>query len=659
MLRETSKSYVITESRQILGLIREILFVRTVAQVVVGDESRACVVHDIEETSPRDRSGERYLILKTENETIPISLEEGTPVSVEFGFGRFKARFSAKVVRQIGVDIIRTGIPKEVEISDFRQSVRANLSKEVKFTVPVLITQGIDQIESTFYLDNISKSGLGGELVLPDTKSLERDAVVQGIFRTGESSFPVRATVVRVFESETDLALAGRRYRVGLKFSVPAYNGLGSSKKSRAKRAHVDEHIVVTSLLDPSTSLKLGIVEASASGFKARIRGEAGSVAFPLGSPFSIREAHLFARLIRVEDESLYFEIIGGSEPNRLKWLNALSPYLHINATSEIRSAREVLNIFCEAGALSGKFLNSHSSYSSEILSGFERSASEYVNAFRWICKSPVSGKPIGHISAVKYGDCSWLMGDIAGSPDQSDKLPSDFIAAFFETFKHFSLLSRPVPKHLIMWVVGHPYWKRFEEYLASNGRKNLIANALTAYTRLEDMSMNEQGTKVTATEIIATEFKKINFIQSQLKAAGLELFSRTLDFSEEGFGSNQLGAAFSEAGHFFYRRYFSIVTERSSWLLILSNFPMGLSFNRVPESAWLFPVASEKAWSVDWLHIKRSIHELALLNGIKLPSIRRFVAEGEVPELLVGESVTLRCVLCHPEVWDFYGEEP
>jgi hypothetical protein len=319
------------------------------------------------------------------------------------------------------------------------------------------------------------------------------------------------------------------------------------------------------------------------------------------------------------------------------------------------QDAKNVLDLFCETGALSASYLKRHRPFAEQMLKDLEVEDGTGFWVHRWIAKG-ASNDPTGHISAIKIGDNAWLLGDLVGSQDPLEKMPTTFVPGFFRSFQEFSLTIEPCPRHMIMWVDGHPFWEPLLSFSNGEGAGSMYGSARIAYTRLDQMRDAKGGPSVQISRIAASNSSLIRSVQMDLTNRGLLEFASSLDFDPDRYGSPHLRDAFHGANQTFYRVYYVYSCRDSRWLVVLTGLPFGLSLNRIPESAWVFPLSPGIPAQEEWDAITSSIHKVAISTGIKLPSVRRFIP-GDGSMKLDGEQAVLRALLCHPNIWDAYRE--
>jgi len=121
----------------------------------------------------------------------------------------------------------------------------------------------------------------------------------------------------------------------------------------------------------------------------------------------------------------------------------------------------------------------------------------------------------------------------------------------------------------------------------------------------------------VKAREIAANEYPLIADIHRRAANVGVLELLRSLDFDSDRFGSPMLARLFASKSQPFFRKYFLCQSGDAEALVVLSHFPLGVSFNRVPESGWVFILTNdheltEEAWSnlVQWIQKQSLVWE-------------------------------------------------
>jgi hypothetical protein len=643
----------ISELRLILGLLRELLFVSASIQLFIGEAQHEVSLQNIVEPDTRTLDAARLLQFQLHDGKMLNSDYKG-PAKIRIGFGRFVA------IGQIEITGLENGLwnttlPALLEIKNARGSSRNQLDLELKKPFPLVVVSSGRMDECILTLDEISGTGCGGILEAPEGAQIAAGSTAYGTLNSGAGSVEISCVIARI---QAIHRLQGRStdrfYRVGLK-----QLGAASPHTDRWYEAGPTggESITLVPLLKSAKKFKIGLSGATMQRFKGHVDPGRKDLSFPLGSQFNIESSSLIATLTHFDENEWIFSLTAGDQGDRIEWAKRLTPYFHANASTFSQESREILNIFCESGALSKDFLKTHRAFEKEMLQGVDEDAENSNAIYRWISKNQ-GGTPNGHISALRLGDNCWVLGDIAGSQDSNDKIPKDFIASFFTSFRDLTQTLTPSPNHMIMWVSGHPYWRKIEEHLKLDGQRHLLADAPMAYTRMEAITGLTITPEASLEEISPGDFARIDDIRAMLSSNALKSIAESLDFAQNAFGSPLLSSQLLHEERRFFRKYYVCKAEHSSWLVILSHYPIGLSFNRVPESAWTFPLSLDLGWESDWPSVTRTIQFNAVKLGIKLPSVRRMLRPDQPTALLPKEVALLRCIICRPEVWDIYGSK-
>ncbi|MBI3557194.1 MAG: hypothetical protein HY074_13100 [Deltaproteobacteria bacterium] len=557
---------------------------------------------------------------------------------------------------QLEGELIITSTPDVISVKNSRKSERINLPNSLRTQTAVLIqSQGL-HYEASFQLEDLSQNGLGGCLSSAHELPLAPDSTIVGSISTSKGSFALSDTIARA--ERIYAPKAGRiEYRIGIDRSTTQHSVREPSENRRTQdRFAASEQLELCPVVKPALQFTIALTEASISGFSGKVNDPTADLSFPIGMNFSLTGSSLACSLSSFSESILRFRWVAGSEKDRVSWLKRISRYIEPGATVSINKSASILELFCQSGAVSSEYLRTHSPLAHSILEGLATDSREQFWVHRWV-STGTAGRPVGHISAIKISDNTWLIGDIVGSQKPGERMPKTFVPQFMKSFRDFSLTLEPCPRHLIMWVEKHPYWKRLEEYLDGSGRNTIVADARMGYTRLTDMHGAQERLPVNAKKIGASDHHLVMEISSLLRKSNLLSLASTLDFDIDRFGSPNLRRAFSESGQPFTRSFFYLEVGKLKYLAVLSGFPLGLSLNRVTDSCWLFPLGDFEINDDEWATLKVWLQKEALTLGIKAPNIRRIFTSPPVHNAapLPGETTILRCLVCHPDIWKVY----
>lgn len=660
-------SKTVDQVRVILGLFRETIFLQTRYEFKICDEVFSAELVEVEESTRRDEDERRTLVFRILGASEFLSKEtEGgqySQVNFRFGIDSFLVRAVGqieKVTTSKAGRLLYVDVPKVLEIENARKN-RRKKSKSSLGVASVLVRSGSLHTEGVLELNDYSLGGYGGTLQVPNGFELISDTFVSGQLTLGSETLSIscyikRAKLIEERSGNWDAYSVGLQNETNLKQPSQAESQQTSSQADRRRNARisVQEQISLTAAINRDVSFRLQLEEASVTGFSGKLINAAQLVEFPLGSCFKMEGPPLSVVLQGFEGDRLRFSIQEGSVNDRLEWFKKVSPYLLKGVSHSVYDARDLLEVFCASGALSTEYLKTQRTHDADFLSPFETTTRDQFWIHRWIHHNE-NKEVTGHWCAIRLGDNGWFLADLAGSPEKVKKIPRNFTELFFKSFSDFSMSNKPCPVHMYTWIIGHPYWMDFCEIIKASGLIRELV--LTGYSRysLESLQTDKKLCSISRQAIQAADYSKISDIRNKLVANGSINHASLFDFDIDRFGSPVLADHFKLKQQPFGRYYFEIVAGPTRWLAVFTTFPMGASFNRVPESIWVFPVeGGEQENKLVWPSLVGELFATALMLGMKPSSIRRILLPKSA-EPYPGELAVMENILVHPSASRLY----
>jgi hypothetical protein len=653
--------------RVILGLFRETIFLQTRYEFKICDEVFSAELVELEESTRRDEDESRTLVFRILGASEFLSNgNEGDQyplVNFRFGIDSFLVKAVGqieKVTASNAGHMLYVDVPKVLEIENARKN-RRKKSKSNLGIASVLVRSGSLHTEGVLELNDYSLGGYGAILQVPNGFELVSDTYVSGQLTLGSEALLIscyikRARLIEEKFGNWDAYSVGLQNATNFNQSSKSESQQTSSQNDRRSnvRISVQEQISLTAAINRDVCFKLQLEEASVTGFSGKLINAAQLVEFPLGSCFKMENPPLSVVLQGFEGDRLRFSIQEGSVNDRLEWFKRVSPYLLKGVSHSVYDARDLLEVFCASGALSTEYLKTQRTHGAEFLSPFETTTRDQFWIHRWIHHNE-NKEVTGHWCAIRLGDNGWFLADLAGSPEKEKKIPRNFTELFFKSFSDFSMSNKPCPVHMYAWIVGHPYWMDFCELIKSSGLIRELV--LTGYSRysIESLQTDRELCNISKRVIQAAEYKKISDIRSKLVANGSINHASLFDFDIDRFGSPILSDHFKFKQQPFARHYIEMAAGQTRWLAVFTTFPLGASFNRVPESIWVFPLeGGEQENKSVWPALAGELFSTALMLGMKPSSIRRILLPG-CTEPYSGELAVMENILVHPSASRLY----
>lgn len=653
-------------SKLIAGFFREALFFsRNIFIESTGYTGEARIV-EIVEPSARTKSDERYLMAKPVFNTQRNHF--GAPFEAKFKcvFPQFVAIWNGEVACD-QEDVFKIRIPQKLAVSNNRESLRFSPANNTEIKAIVSVTSGGIHSEGRFVLEDISMTGVGGVLTIPAGISVRSDTRVTGVAATANGTIRIDGVVTQVTVLTEPTGYDSEYVcRIGVDMQGSAGNMGGAaaekfsvrdSERRKARRVISGFELIIRSPLNPNHIIRVQVQNVSIGGFAGTLRDSVDQCLVPLGCGVTIEGTSLVGEVVAFSEGVFRLQFISGVSADRVKWLRRISYYENERTAITSGVGLDLINLFCESGAVASGFLKVQHKNSEDILFGMAGESGEEPYIHRWIERLP-DGETCGHIAAVQWGDASWFIGDIAGSVETERKISREFIEKFFHSFCDAALLMTPCPKMIIAWNEGHPYWRQFERNLDGPGCADVRSIFLTEYTRCLTQAMKSPGDTAEVKKICAAEYQLIDEISSMVRQILGEEILKVFDFTVEAFGSPALSHLIGRATKTFKREYFDIQCHGFRWLGIINRFPLGVSANRSEDVAWLIPLQSSQATKEIRDVGRGALLKVAFEMGIDVPGVLEVIPGAHYKSDPGSTSKRMRWNILHPRALTWFGRK-
>jgi hypothetical protein len=672
----SSSKRVLEDPKIILGFFREALFQSRRVEVIgisseasEASEAIEFLITDIPHGDQRDPGPETMLVLT------PCTNEpeaSGTTFQFKCRFPQFLALWEGTLSRRSDGQF-EGAIPPSLTLLNSRRHERLKPLSDPSFATVTVQGGGMHSL-GKFQLEDVSRYGAGGVLQCPKELPLLRDSPIHGRLSLPSGSLSIRGSVVQVQLIGPTLSTPPDfLYRVGIRLDsaeagvvdappVEETKIQKNPERRRSSRIPADFDLNLVSPLHSGHLISFQVTDAGASGFRGMLREAVDAKLLPAGCSVSVGEGALQALLVSIDGRELRFQITGGGPEDRLAWLKRLTPYLHPQVSGKSAFGAEIMDLFCESGALAVGYLKNTRTVAEAFeaaLGGGGLADEPWIH--RWIERTD-SGEIRGHISAVRVADNLWHLGDIAGMIEENRKVSRKFIPAFFSSFLEYCLHTRPCPRILIGWKAGHPYWRAFENFIEQHHGASRSAVVHTQYFRLPYSKVREASSsrRNHYREIRAFDFESILEIQRELEkltiAPELRQIVQALDFDIDRFGSPSLSRILQPAGRSLDRRYFLLEEKAVRALVIFHAFPNGSSPQDTLNVPWLIPLPVSGAFSSNPQEIQALVEasqDLGIQAGYSFPGI--LVVEPRTGVETAGAAKQMRWTLGHPGILKFF----
>ncbi len=664
---------LLEDPRIILGFFREALFQSRRVEVARASAPNSptvdCLITDIQDGDQREPGPDTRLVLTPCTEEPETT---GNTFQFQCRFPQFVALWEGALSRRSDGQF-EGAIPRSLLLLNSRRHERLRPLSDPSFATVTVQGGGMHAL-GKFQLEDVSRNGVGGILQCPKDLPLMRESRIHGRLSLSSGSLSIQGSILQVqligptLSTPPDL-----QYRVGIlidsvesgRVDPPQVEGAGVAKAPERRsgaRIATDFELNLVSPLRPGHLISFSVTEAGVSGFRGTLCEAVDAKLLPIGCGVSVGEGTLQALLVAIEGRELRFQITGGVPEGRLAWLKRLTPYLHSQVSGKAAFGTEIMDLFCESGALAVGYLKNTRSDAEAFESALGGGAlADEPWIHRWIERTE-SGEIRGHISAVRVADNLWHLGDIAGMIEENRKVSRRFIPAFFSSFLEFCLQTRPCPRILIGWKIGHPYWRSFENFIAQQHGAVKPVVVETQYFRLPYSKVREAtpSRKQQYREIRAFDFDSILELQQEFErltdASELRQVLQALDFDIDRFGSPSLSRILQPAGRSLDRRYFVLEKKGARALVILHSFPKGSSPQDTLNVPWLIPlpISGQLSWSPQETQaLVEASQDLGIQAGYAFPGVLVFVPRGAAETS--GGAKLMRWTLAHPGILKFF----
>jgi len=634
----------------IAGFFREALFFsRGISLETQTYRSQAAII-EIDEPNGRIKSNDRFLILALDIDT-ELDLNNIPSTLFTCNFPHFVGTWEGSI-ESLGDGKYRTRIPSVLNISNKRTTQRVKpIFQSLKAIV--LVQTGSIHAEGLLEIENFSTDGFGGTLRVPAEIPIRFDTTITGFAQATGGAIRINCHIAQVsiiseptsFQNELLCRVGLRTIRTADDHSTNTITNSTGIERRQFNRSESEFEIEVQSPLNPKHIIPLRLNDVSIAGFSAILIESGDTLLLPIGCCIQFKQSSILAELIDINDHCYRFQLIDGTQEDRLLWLKRLTKYQNEKTAINTATGADLINLFCESGALASAFLKAQQNNSHEFLTGLATEESNETWVHRWIEKTG-DGDDRGHISAMRIANNIWFIGDLAGAIDPEKKVSSKFVPSFFRSFKEFSLSAKPCPRILVTWNSEHPYWRGFETYLQTEGRKFVEALAHTVYFRSSNQATKSNLSKISVEPISAHDFSAIKLIINTANSICNTQLLAALDFSVDTFGSPELHRIIKREGKHFQREYVLVEYENLKWIAILSKFPKGVSLNRSLDVTWLFPLTTQEVSKQTQEKVHASLKSYALSKGINIPGF----LEVQIPTNFVDSGTkAMKWFLIHP----------
>ncbi len=203
-----------------------------------------------------------------------LDMEDDLPVDVsgEIEFSIFFKNFKStakSIVAFYRPPFLMLGQPASMLISNERQEVRIHLEDESSSWTRVHLENEEGSVPAQFRPTNLSRNGIGGELVFPSSYVLSPGTQVTGNHWYNQQWLHVSG-VVRTTRQLTTLHDQTTFCIVGIESELPS--NVVDSHKPRASRVNSDMELEFQFVLNKSKTHRFRIINASVSGFLAVLK---------------------------------------------------------------------------------------------------------------------------------------------------------------------------------------------------------------------------------------------------------------------------------------------------------------------------------------------------------------------------------------------------
>tara|TARA_B100001971_G_scaffold215195_1_gene260207 strand:- start:32791 stop:34704 length:1914 start_codon:yes stop_codon:yes gene_type:complete len=628
----------IKESKLIVGILKEAFFLNCNFVINLHNEKAELELLDIFEPKQRSDAFENKLIFKTASKIDNKVSDLNISFNVEDSIISFDSE-----IEKIDNNEITLKFPSTIKLKNGREQKRLKV-EDLNYSY-VLIKSQQTYYQSLLKVRDISEFGIGAYLKCGSN-------ITPSIGDSIHGKFHFKNELIEVSHKITQINyISSNNYSIGLK----SINGLKKDKpyKRSTSRFKFDSKIDLLPLINEDYSFTLEIKDISVTGFKAKnkIRNDERPY-FSVGSIYRSNSFNVSFELIYLNKDYLGFKLLKPDSESALKWLKFFSKEINEDISTKNYMNSSILQMFCSSGALSADYINNHKHKSEHFKNYFTKENDTSFWLYRWVSFDD-EHNPNGHIATLKLASNLWILGDIVGSQDKENKMPKDLRENFMSLFSDWSLSINNVPKHLVMWIDNHPYWKDYENYI-SNNKEYILEETALHYSRVNKQESYREQYRGEIREIKNSNFALINNILKESKKCGFYELLNSFDFNTTNFASSYLKEEFKRNKLRLLKKFFHYSNDKYECVVMYSKFPEGSSLNRVGDSIWIFELNSSS--KEQWEDAKNQIEKKAFLLGIDPPSIRRVAAPGS--SLKENEIVTLKSYILHPYFWKDFEDK-
>jgi hypothetical protein len=499
--------------------------------------------------------------------------------------------------------------PERLQIKNLRKEDRTAVVPEVSQPVSVILRTQSIHAEGSFELLDTSSHGWGGTLKVPHGFPIEVGTGILGHLGVSQKIGEIRGKITAVYLSDS-LNKNDRLdvYRIGVESIVLIDQNGGPSKESRNERRQQSRYptqmqLTLESLLHPEQTLYLEVNNISVNGFSgSRLAGSVTS-GVPLGSVFRLENQKSTVQLIAISKDRLHFKFLKRTQVEGLDWIKKMTPLINPFARSKTQDTKELYRIFLQAGAVSHQYLKRHQIHHNILVSSEHHLKNESAYLHRWFIGSG-STQADGYISAMRVGNSSWVMGDIAKTQDSALSMKHS-IQQFFMSFSEYAQSEPSIGTMMIFWVKQHPLWMDWYQRLMSRYSDLIVADVRMFYYRVPALAFDQKTSPLfEMSEIKKNDYSIRSHILNQVGDGIKKVLCESFDFTDSGTGS----FVYSESVASFERRYFYLQSSAATYLAIVNRIEMGVSINRFMESLFLFPLKGSQLHSNQLLWIAGKI---------------------------------------------------
>lgn len=640
MLSAASTKEEISNFKIILGLLKEAIFLKLPANF--GPNGTKLYLKVVDERDPRQQDATRTIVFEPDSSDHAVTIDS-TQVRFEIFFPRFTLEFFCAPIGK--ADDLRFSFPELVTVVQRRAAARKGLAN-TEYQPVVYEYEGL-WTEGALRAQDLSADSLGAHMRFPAHQfTPQLGALVSGVVQVEAFEIRIDAKITRV------TPLKGQPgFEVGLTFNRDTKDRNYSERS--VHRFSLTDTIRLASV-QSRNAIPVKLKEASFLGFSGNI--DNANSALPLGLTYTLEGSSLKFRVVGFEGNILRFALDEGSTEDRLKWAKHVSRTTFHDVQTRTEVGDELIRLMCEAGAIPQELLSRGTLYKDEFLEPLNSETDDSFWVFRWI-NAEQAGPLKGHISAIRYGDNAWFLGDIASGSDTSNKISPNFIARFGSAFRDFSRSQSPCPRILGLWKAGHPRWGGFEKFLESAGASGkLFGSFHIGHTKLAPAIESEDNTSFQVREVRSEDAIEIQRLIHALRSRSTYELAASMDFSLDRLSSPLLRNTFrTEVGFNFARRYFTLSGPQFQFLFVLSRLPLGSSFNQVMSSAFVFQTSGLSIDAHTWGSIVSNIQRTGLEHGMVPTSIRRIVAADAGSTKMGEEGTLVHAFLFHHDLLSFF----